>query len=61
MISIMFTDIFWGINCSKSHRVYPHENNFTFIFQVEGASIFAPVVLQEDIINSNIALGDLEF
>lgn len=33
----------------------------TCIRQTEGAVVFAPVIPQEDLVNTNITLGDLEF
>ncbi len=38
-----------------------NETDFTCIRQIEGALIFASVVPQEDLVNTRIRLGDLEF
>lgn len=34
---------------------------FTVACQIEGALVFAPLILQEDGVNADIILGDLEF
>lgn len=38
-----------------------NETDFTCIRQIEGALIFASVVPQDDLVNTRIRLGDLEF
>lgn len=35
-------------------------SDVTFICQIEGALVFSPLVLQEDVINAGIFLRDLE-
>lgn len=35
--------------------------DLTVARQIEGALVFAPLILQEDVVNACIILGDLEF
>lgn len=35
-------------------------SDLTVARQIEGAPVFAPLILQEDFVNASIALGDLE-
>lgn len=48
-------------NYSNIHLSYEGSlfSDFTFICQIEGALVFPPLVLKEDIINASIPLGDL--
>lgn len=50
-------------NYSNIHLSYEGSlfSDFTFICQIEGALVFPPLVLKEDVINASILLGDLEF
>lgn len=50
-------------NCCNLHLSYKRAtfSDFTVACQVEAALVFAPLVLQEDIVNACIILGDLEF
>lgn len=47
-------------NVHLSHKRAPF-SDFTVARQIEGALVFAPLVLQEDIVNAGVVLGDLEF
>lgn len=63
-ICIIFTDIssFARLNSTDFHLIFHSQySDFTCIRQIEGALIFAPVVPQEDLVNTHIVLGDLEF
>lgn len=54
-IHVIFTDI------KSTDFHFSTESDFTFILQTEGALIFASLVLQDDLVNTHIRLGDLEF
>lgn len=46
-------------NMQHSYRRSPFPD-VTFICQIEGALVFAPLVLQEDVVNASVVLRDLE-